>query len=151
MVFEKEALKKVATDDSTWRERKALPELLLKQQIAINDRGLLIHSFKVLERNRRLNNGQISQFDKSMFESELCGLFLDIKTMIKCRRKWESMAEFEKSQYNKLVRLVNGESKFKLSELVSMMNYLLNMLHDLNLTNLLISEKDPFEDWKTEY
>lgn len=29
-----------------------------------------------------------------------------------------------------------------------MMGYVLRMLHVLNLTNLLINERNPFDDWK---
>jgi hypothetical protein len=134
----------------SYEDKKALPELLLKQQIAITDRGAVIRSFKELERNKRMNNGIINIADKAMFESELAGLFLDIKDMIKCKKSYKSMNQYERINYERLVKLVTGKTSFGLPELIQMMNYLLQMLHNLNLTNLLINERDPFEDWKTE-
>jgi hypothetical protein len=134
---------------TSYEDKKALPELLLKQQIAIIDRGLVITAFKTLEKNKRMNNGIISQIDKGCFEAELAGLFTDIRNMIKSKKRYTSMNDYEKRNYNNLVKLVDqGYEGFKLSDLVSMMNYLMRMLHDLNLTNLLINERGPFDDWK---
>jgi hypothetical protein len=136
------------TEYATYEDKKALPELLLKQQIAIIDRGLVISAFKTLERNKRMNNGVVSQIDKAGLEAELCGLFLDIKTMIQSKKKYASMNDFERENFNNLSQLVMGKASFKVLDLVAMMNYLMRMLHDLNLTNLLINERGPFDDWK---
>lgn len=135
-------------DYLTYEDKKALPELLLKQQIAITDRGLVINAFKTLEKNKRMNNGQVNQVDKAVFEAELAGLFLDIKTMIQSKKKLANMTEFERTNFMNLSKLVRGESNYRLQDLVAMMNYLVWMLHDLNLTNLLIREAGPFDDWQ---
>jgi hypothetical protein len=134
----------------SFEDKKALPELLLKQQIAITDRGAVISAFKELECNKRMNCGRIDVSDKAIFESELAGLFLDIKDMIKCKKSYKNMNDYEKNNYERLVKLVTGKTTYSLPELIQMMNYLLMMLHGLNLTNLLINEPDPFADWKTE-
>ena len=135
-------------DILSYEDKKALPELLLKQQIAITDRGLVISAFKTLERNKRMNNGIVNTQDKAWFESELCGLFLDIKTMIQSKRKYSVMSDTEKLNYRSLCKLVMGSQNYTLQELIGMMNYLMAQLHDLNLTNLLINERGPFDDWK---
>jgi len=138
------------SNEGSFEDKKALPELLLKQQIAITDRGAVISSFKELEKNKRMNCGRIDVADKAIFESELAGLFLDLKDMIKSKKSYKSMTVYERTNYERLVGLVTGKTNFGLPELIQMMNYLLMMLHSLNLTNLLITERDPFEDWKTE-
>jgi hypothetical protein len=138
---------KANSSDLSFDDKKALPELLLKQQIAIIDRGLVISSFKTLERNRRMNNGVIGLVDKAVFESELAGLFLDVKDMIKSKKSFKLMSPYERDNYSNFLLLVNGKS-FVLSDLVVMMGYVLRMLHVLNLTNLLINERNPFDDWK---
>jgi len=135
-------------EEISFEEKKALPELLLKQQIAIVDRGLVIQAYKVLERNKRMNCGIVSQQDKATFESELAGLFLDIKVMIQSKKRYSTMNNYEKENFTNLSSLVMGNANFKVPELVTMMNYMMRMLHDLNLTNLLINERGPFDDWK---
>lgn len=99
-----------SSDGLSFDDKKALPELLLKQQIAIVDRGLVISSFKVLERNRRMNNGVIGLVDKAVFESELAGLFLDVKDMIKSKKSYDKMSSYERKNYSNFLLLVNGKS-----------------------------------------
>ena len=131
-------------------DKKAYPELLLKQQIAIIDRNKVISAFKTLEQNRKANPGRkIDCEDKVLFEAELAGLFLDIKDMIKSKTS-NNMSDYEQKNYNNLILLVKGKENFVLAELISMMNYLLKMLHILNISNLLINQPDAFADWENE-
>lgn len=144
MVFDKAKINE--TD-----EKKAYPELMLKQQIAIVDRGKVIEAYKELERNRKMNGGVVNLNDKSMFEAELSGLFLDVRNMICAKKKYSSMNEYEKDCFFKLSELVKGKENLQVSELIKMMNFLFNMLHLLNITNLLMNERDSFDDWKHDF
>ena len=132
----------------TFEDKKALPELMLKQKIAIYDLTTLIDAYKKLERNRRINHGMVDLIDKAEFEGEIIGMFLDIKNMIEAKRKFSDMPPAEKEIFSDLVKLLKGNQRIELVRLIQMMSYLLRKLHELNLTNLLISEKDPFDDWK---
>jgi hypothetical protein len=128
-------------------DKKAIPELLFKQYIVIVLLPRLINSLVRVERNSRVNRGVVNFNDKCDYESNIIGLFVVIKPMIMCQKKFVSMSFDERSRYVDLNRLLSG-SNFELNRLKQLHSFLSNKLHELNLTNLLIDDSHPFKDFE---
>lgn len=166
--------------DMSYDEKAALPELALKQEIAVRKNGEMVEAFEILVQYRNMNGGKIHPSHRAVFESKLVGLFLYIKNMIieqstGTNQKTHFGAELvqddaeeedeekmqnarhinfhptERKLYDNLLALTNGKNDFSMKDLVSMMFYLSRKLHDLNLTDLIKREMDPMKDFYQEF
>lgn len=127
--------------DNAIMEEKALPEVRYKLDI-FKAMTSMIASEQRMRLNMRMNGGIVNPNDKALFETELVRLLSYIKYMVLAQKKVVSL---DNPVYKELVDMEYGKKNFGISELTDMKNFLLSKLHELQLTNLLIKEQDPFK------
>jgi hypothetical protein len=112
-------------------EKKALPELVLKQNI-LNAQDTLLISERVLMNNRR-TYGRYFRQDVNIFAGNIVLVFSFIKYMV-----LDKGLKNEKDQnvFKKIIQLEKGND-FEVKDLLIFKNFILKYLHLLNLTNLL--------------
>lgn len=115
-------------------KQQAIPEIRFKLDI-FDHRRNIIESERTLQRQRLLNNNNVSENQLSDFKVSLICLFNDLKYMI--IEKGLNQGNF-KHKYDLTEQLELLQLKMNLTQLLIVKNYLLECLHRLNLTNLLI-------------
>lgn len=119
-------------------DKKAIPELLLKQAIIISERDM-IDAFENMIFHFKMYNRFIFQ-DVIMFECKILKLFNYIKAMMIDY----GISGNDLETYKLLVRCELGEH-FNAKTLIIFKNFLLKYLHLLNITNLFKSQGLPFD------
>jgi len=122
------------------KEKKALPELILKQNI-LNAQDVMLMSERKLMNNFRATGKYFKQ-DLIEFEGNIVLLFGFIKRMI-----LDIGISKNSSDYKIYLFLVEAEKgrQFNASALIMFKNFLLKYLHKINITNLFMSKGKSFE------
>lgn len=129
-------------------DKRAIPELLLKQQIVVIRRDAMIRSHGQLFYNMRLNNGVTNPPDVAAFEREIIELYKHLKDMILEQTPYSKLDKSQKVILDDLHGLERYQKRFPVSRLIVFSDYLLRKVHDLNLSNLLIKETNPFDEFR---
>jgi hypothetical protein len=120
-------------------EKKAIPELILKQNIINAQDSMLLYERQMMSHFR--SRGKFYREDIVAFESSLILLFGFLKEMIKDSGL---KTENDRLVYKIFIRAERGEV-FKPDTLLGLKNFLLRYLHLLNITNLIVSRGKGFE------
>lgn len=136
-------------EDKLNAEKQALPDVYHKMNLLkqISD---FERQFDVLQHNRALNCGRVDASDLELFKVSMMVLFDFIRNMIleqvprgklreRLPRGWEA--------YTMLCDLEVNPRKYSFEDCVYMKRFLLDRLHKMNITNLLINPGDPFDDF----
>lgn len=119
-------------------EKKALPELILKQNI-LEAEDLMLMSERKMMLNYRLYKRHARR-DVVEFEGNIVLLFGFIKQMIK-----EKLLKEDNQVFNELVQLEIGK-EFDVTRLFVFKNFLLKYLHSINITNLFQASTKGWEE-----
>ena len=123
----------------------------------------LLTFISIKEREMRLNllinNGNPQEKYKNEFATSLIFLFNEVKGMTREKgiyNQWSAVTPSQPipkgSDYYMLEQLEYNRRRFSIEELINFKNYLIYILHKLNLTNLLIEanidiERSIREEW----
>lgn len=128
------------------REKKALPELILKQNI-LNAQDVMLISERKMMNNFRYRN-KFFKNDLIEFEGNIILLFGFIKRMI-------LDTGLKKDSYDykifKLICDAERGKQFDAKYLIIFKNFLLKNLHTINITNLFIQKGKSFEQELEEF
>ena len=122
------------------REKKALPELILKQNI-LNAEDVMLMSERKMMNSFRYRNTYFRN-DLIEFQGNILLLFGFIKRMILDIGLSKKSIDYQ--IYLLLYRAERGR-QFNAPELITFKNFLLKYLHKINITNLFMSRGKSFE------
>jgi len=122
------------------KEKKALPELILKQNI-LNAQDVMLMSERKLMNNYRYTRNYSKQ-DLIEFEGNILLLFGFIKRMILDIGISKDSNDFK--IFMLMCKAENGR-QFDAKPLIIFKNFLLKYLHKINITNLFMSKGKSFE------
>lgn len=131
--------------------KKAIPDYFVKMSIQEAYRELEV-TLNVLRNNQKFNNGKMLQTDLIKLEGVILRLFGFIREMILDQLPLEKMKKREPRLYRLFLEidaLRYGKIRMTYQKGVDYEGFLLNRLHSLNITNLLINEGtylDNFDD-----
>jgi hypothetical protein len=122
------------------KEKKALPELILKQNI-LNAQDIMLTSERKLMNGYRYNR-RFARQDLIEFEGNIILLFGFIKRMILDKGLKKGSID-----HKVFVHLCNAEkgSQYRAEHLIVFKNFLLKYLHEINITNLFMSKGKSFK------
>ena len=122
------------------KEKKALPELILKQNILISQDVMLISERKLMNSYR--STGKFFKQDLIEFEGNIVLLFGFIKRMI-----LDIGLKKGSTDYKIFILLCKAEygQQFDAKPLITFKNFLLKYLHKINITNLFMQKGKSFE------
>lgn len=123
-------------------EKKAISDAYQKYKI-LEAWVMLINTMCEAELQRKYNAGKHNPLELHKFKVAVLRYFSMIRFMIIEQKPLKKMTVDEKRKYDDLVVLALKESDSSWKELFAMQEYLLEKSHDLNLTNLLVSPKNP--------
>lgn len=123
------------------KEKKALPELILKQNI-LNAQDVMLMSERRMMNNFR-SRGIYYKDDLIEFQGNILLLFGFIKRMILDIGFSKDSDDFK---IFKSLCIAERGKQFKASNLITFKNFLLKYLHKINITNLFMSKGKSFEE-----
>lgn len=148
--------------DKDIREQRALPDLIFKYGI-FKAQEEMIQAKMDMKFNKRAHftadapRGamRVNPQDLHTLASKIDGLFSRLKFMIAEKMK-EITLESDRFKYNerlflKLCELQSGKLRYTEQDLLELEDFLCRYMHDLNLTNLLRKESDPYTDMESNW
>ena len=132
-------------------EKKALPDMILKRHIFDAQRDM-VRTHSDLMYNSLRNGGRVSEIDEYKLKSAIINLFGMIGEMAYENGYFNlnDKTTFKKTDYEYMQELLylkqlDNDHDLAVKKLIRLAQYNLNLLHRLNLTNLLIdnSSDDP--------
>jgi len=133
-------------------DKKALPEIRFKYDLFVAHSDL-IKSLQILKTNSALNNNHSSLNDIARVKAHVSSLFGYLKYMILEKTNYMEEKEAKRfgndwQTFHKINKMYRGqESNVDVKTLCEMVDFLLQWMHDLALTNLLKAEYDPLDDF----